>query len=47
VLAPYLGYPTIELSSVHKDLMQTVIIFYFGGRTVEKAVEMVKGRGGF
>jgi len=44
VLAPYLGYPGIPLSEIHKDVMQTVIIFYFGGRTVEKAAGAVWGR---
>jgi hypothetical protein len=41
ILAPYFNYPLIELSTVHKDIMQTVIIFYFGGRTVEKAAGVV------
>lgn len=43
VVAPYLNYPTIELSSIHKDIMQTVIIFYFGGRSVEKTITIIKG----
>lgn len=44
VVAPYAGLPNIELSEVHKDVMMTVIIFYFGGRSVEKTVGLVKGR---
>jgi len=45
ILAPYLGYPQIPLTEVHKSIMQTVIIFYFGGRSVEKAVAIGKGLG--
>ncbi len=44
ILAPYLGFPQIPLTGIHKDIMQTVIIFYFGGRSVEKAAEVVWGR---
>ncbi len=44
IIAPYLGYPNLELSEVHKDIMQTVIIFYFGGRSVEKTVGILRGR---
>jgi len=43
ILAPYLGYPQIPLTDVHKSIMQTVIIFYFGGRSVEKSIRMIKG----
>ncbi len=43
ILAPYMGFPAIELTTVHKDIMQTVIIFYFGGRSIEKTVGLVKG----
>lgn len=46
VLAPYGGWPTLPLTEVHKEVMQTVIIFYFGGRSVEKAVGYVWGRTG-
>jgi len=42
ILAPYLGYPQIPLTEVHKSIMQTVIIFYFGGRSVEKSIAMIK-----
>jgi len=43
VLAPYLGFPNIPLTETHKAIMQTVIIFYFGGRSVEKAVMHMRG----
>ncbi|MBE9532014.1 MAG: hypothetical protein IME98_04340 [Proteobacteria bacterium] len=44
VVAPYLGFPVIALTEIHKDIMQTVIIFYFGGRSIEKATNVVWGR---
>ena len=44
VLAPYLGFPVIALTEIHKDIMQTVIIFYFGGRSIEEAAGVVWGR---
>ena len=44
VVAPYLGFPVIALTEIHKDIMQTVIIFYFGGRSIEKAAGVVWGR---
>ena len=44
VLAPYLGFPNIALTEIHKDIMQTVLVFYFGGRTVEKAAALMRGR---
>ncbi|MBI5588466.1 MAG: hypothetical protein HY889_08905 [Deltaproteobacteria bacterium] len=44
VLAPYIGFPGIPLTQIHKEIMQTVIIFYFGGRSVEKAAETVWGK---
>lgn len=44
VIAPYLGFPVIALTEIHKDIMQTVIIFYFGGRSIEKAAGVVWGR---
>ncbi len=44
ILAPYVGYPQIPLGEIHKDIMQTVIIFYFGGRSIEKAAGVVWGR---
>lgn len=42
VVAPYLGFPVIALTEIHKDIMQTVIIFYFGGRSIEKTVKVFK-----
>ncbi|MBI5644431.1 MAG: hypothetical protein HY954_13295 [Deltaproteobacteria bacterium] len=44
VLAPYVGFPLIPLTEIHKDIMQTVIIFYFGGRSLEKAAGIVWGK---
>lgn len=41
VLAPYLGSGEFELSEVHSEIMKTVIIFYFGGRSLEKTAETV------
>jgi len=45
IVAPYADFPVIPLSDIHKDIMQTVIVFYFGGRSVEKAATVVWGRG--
>ncbi len=44
VLAPYFGFPQITLNDIHKDIMQTVIIFYFGGRSIEKTAGVVWGK---
>lgn len=41
VAAPYLGLGEFPLSEVHSEIMQTVIIFYFGGRSLEKTAETV------
>lgn len=43
IVAPYAGFPQIPLSEIHKDIMQTVIIFYFGGRSVEKTARIITG----
>jgi len=43
LLAKPLGFPDVPLSDVHKDIMQTVIIFYFGGRSVEKVMDKIGG----
>lgn len=43
ILAPYIGFVQMPLTELHKDVMQTVIIFYFGGRSIEKAVATVRG----
>lgn len=44
ILAPYLGFPAFPLTEVHKEVMQTIIIFYFGGRSIEKIFTTVKGK---
>lgn len=44
VLARYIGFPGIPLTEIHKEVMQTVIIFYFGGRSIEKAAGTVWGK---
>lgn len=41
VLAPYLGFGEFSLSEIHSEIMKTVIIFYFGGRSLEKTAETV------
>jgi hypothetical protein len=41
ILAPYLGFDDFSLSEVHSEIMKTVIIFYFGGRSLEKTAETV------
>ncbi len=43
VIAPYFGWPVIPLTEIHKDILQTVIIFYFGGRSVEKTARIITG----
>lgn len=46
VAAPYAGFGVVPLTEIHKEVMQTVIIFYFGGRSIEKAVSAARyGRG--
>jgi len=44
VLSPQFGMPTIELTEIHKGIMQSVIIFYFGGRSVEKVFNTIKNK---
>lgn len=44
LISTQLGLPAVTLSDVHKDIMQTVIIFYFGGRSVEKVFTTIKGK---
>lgn len=43
ILSPSFGFPQIPLSDIHKDIMQAVIIFYFGGRSIEKAAGVIWG----
>lgn len=42
VLDKALGLPEIVLGQAEQEIMRTVIIFYFGGRSVEKAINIVK-----
>lgn len=42
-LAPYFGFESFPLTEVHESIIQTVIVFYFGGRSIEKTVGMFKG----
>lgn len=44
IIAPYAGFPSFEITGVHKEIMQTVIIFYFGGRSVEKVTGALWGK---
>lgn len=44
VVAPYFRFPVIPLTDIHKEIMQTVIIFYFGGRSIEKIADMKWGK---
>ncbi|TAN59693.1 hypothetical protein EPN18_09980 [bacterium] len=44
IIAPYLKFPLIPLTDIHKEIMQTVIIFYFGGRSIEKITDSVWGK---
>ncbi len=41
VMAPYIGAGEFSLSEVHSEIMKTVIIFYFGGRSIEKTAGLV------
>jgi hypothetical protein len=45
-LAGSLDWPAVMLDDATKDIVQTVIMFYFGGRTVEKVMTVVKGAKG-
>lgn len=42
VLAPYAGLEDLPLTDVHGEIMKTVIIFYFGGRSIEKTASIVR-----
>lgn len=44
ILAPYIGYPQIPLTEIHKEVMIVVITFYFGGRSVEKIFSTIKDK---
>lgn len=43
IVSGQFGLPPVELTDIHKSIMQTVIIFYFGGRSIEKAITTIKG----
>ena len=42
IIAPSFGLQQVELTGVHKEIMQTVIIFYFGGRSIEKTAGLLR-----
>ena len=44
ILAPYVGWQQIPLSDAHKSIMEMVIMFYFGGRSIEKISGAVWGK---
>ncbi len=44
IFAPYAGYPEVSLSTIHKDIIQTVLIIYFAGRSIEKVAALAWGR---
>jgi hypothetical protein len=44
VIAKPLGLPAMELTEIHKSIMQTIVIFYFGGRSVEKVFGEISKR---
>lgn len=41
-LAGALHWPAVTIDDATKDIVQTVIMFYFGGRTAEKIAAVVK-----
>lgn len=43
-LAGALGWPAVTLDNATKDIVQMVIMFYFGGRTIEKVLPLVMGK---
>lgn len=42
-VGPLAGYPQLQFNDIQKEVMISVIYFFFGGRTVEKAVSIWKG----
>lgn len=42
ILAPYSGFKELALTEAHGEIMQTVIIFYFGGRSLEKTASIIR-----
>lgn len=41
MIGPQLGLPNIVFTEIHQNIMTTVIIFYFGGRSLEKSLTIV------
>ncbi|HEA70993.1 MAG TPA: hypothetical protein ENH98_03600 [archaeon] len=42
MISPSFNFPDIEFTGLHKDVMMTVVIFYFGGRSIEKVFAVMK-----
>lgn len=42
MISPSFGMPEIVFTGLHKDVMMTVIFFYFGGRSIEKIFQTLK-----
>ncbi len=42
MISPSFNFPDINFTGLHKDVMMTVVIFYFGGRSVEKVFAAMK-----
>lgn len=41
IISPQFGLPSIDLNEMHKGIMQSVIMFYFGGRSIEKVASII------
>lgn len=41
IIAPCLGLGELALTEAHGEIMKTVIIFYFGGRSLEKTAGII------
>jgi len=39
-----MGLPSVTIDESTKSIIQTVIMFYFGGRTIEKVLPLIKGK---
>lgn len=48
VVYPYLAgalhWPAVTIDGATKDILQTVIMFFFGGRTIEKVLPLIVGK---
>lgn len=42
VVTPLFGLTVVTLTPIHASIMKSVIAFYFGGRTIEKAVDLFR-----